>query len=192
VEIRVSRKETRLVEEDEGIIPCIPEKLAKLKPIMPDGIHSFGVQTHAADGNAGMIVTTRERAEELSADKGVTIQLLSYGMVRAEKAHMAAAVPPCAEKLLQDVGVKVADLSAVKTHNPFAINDILLGKLLGIDENIFNNYGSSLIYGHPQGPTTMRLIVEMIEELVLKGGGYGLFAGCAAGDTAAGVVIKVS
>ena len=33
--------------------------------------------------------------------------------------------------------------------------------------------------------------VELVEELVLKGGGRGLFAGCAAGDTAAAVVVKV-
>jgi acetyl-CoA acetyltransferase len=55
-----------------------------------------------------------------------------------------------------------------------------------------NNYGCSLIWGHPQGPTGMRLIMELIEELVLRGGGYGLFAGCAAGDTAAAIVLEVS
>ena len=55
-----------------------------------------------------------------------------------------------------------------------------------------NNFGSSLIWGHPQGPTGMRLIIELIEELVLLGGGYGLFTGCAAGDSAAAVVVKVS
>jgi hypothetical protein len=31
----------------------------------------------------------------------------------------------------------------------------------------------------------------MIEELVLLGGGYGLFTGCAAGDTAAAIIVKV-
>jgi hypothetical protein len=35
-------------------------------------------------------------------------------------------------------------------------------------------------------------MIEMIEELALKGGGYGLFAGCAAGDTAAALVMKVT
>jgi acetyl-CoA acetyltransferase len=49
-----------------------------------------------------------------------------------------------------------------------------------------------LIYGHPQAPTGHRLIIETIEELVLIGGGYGLFVGCAAGDTGAGVVVKVT
>jgi acetyl-CoA acetyltransferase len=38
----------------------------------------------------------------------------------------------------------------------------------------------------------MRLVMELIEELVIKGGGYGLFTGCAAGDTAAAVVLRVT
>ena len=54
-----------------------------------------------------------------------------------------------------------------------------------------NNYGCSLIWGHPQGPTGLRAVIELIEELVLAGGGYGLFHGCAAGDTAMAVVLRV-
>jgi len=50
----------------------------------------------------------------------------------------------------------------------------------------------SLIFGYPQGPTGMRLVIELIEELEMKGGGYGLFTGCAAGDTAAAIVVEVS
>jgi hypothetical protein len=38
----------------------------------------------------------------------------------------------------------------------------------------------------------MRLVEELIEELVLVGGGYGLFVGCAAGDTAAAIIVRVS
>jgi acetyl-CoA acetyltransferase len=60
-----------------------------------------------------------------------------------------------------------------------------------IDAESFNNYGSSLIFGHPQGPTGARLIAEGLEEARMLGGGYVLFAGCAAGDTAAAVVLKV-
>ena len=54
-----------------------------------------------------------------------------------------------------------------------------------------NNFGSSLVWGHPQGPTGLRSVIELIEELVLRGGGYGLFSGCAAGDSAMAVVLKV-
>jgi acetyl-CoA acetyltransferase family protein len=191
VEIKVSRKKTVTVEADEGIFPTTAEGLAGLKPVIPDGVISFGAQTHPADGNAGMIVACKEEADQMSADKSIPIQVLSYGYSRAEKAHMANAVTPCAQMALDNAGLKVSDLAAVKTHNPFSVNDVVMGKLMGIDESIFNNYGSSLIFGHPQGPTGARCIVELIEELVLKGGGYGLFAGCAAGDTAAGIAIKV-
>jgi acetyl-CoA acetyltransferase len=54
-----------------------------------------------------------------------------------------------------------------------------------------NNYGCSLIWGHPNGPTGMRLVIEIIEELVERGGGRGLFTGCAAGDTGMAVVVEV-
>jgi len=77
-------------------------------------------------------------------------------------------------------------------NNPFSVNDLYMRKAMGVDDKIFNNYGSSLIYGHPQGPTVMRLAIELVEELVLKGGGYGLVAGCAAGDSGAALVFKVN
>jgi acetyl-CoA acetyltransferase len=35
------------------------------------------------------------------------------------------------------------------------------------------------------------VIIELIEQLVLEGGGYGLFSGCAAGDTAMAMVLRV-
>jgi acetyl-CoA acetyltransferase family protein len=192
VEARISRKKTILVEEDEGIIPCTAEGLAKLKTVLSDSILTAGSQTHAADGNAGMIVTTKEKADELSADKAVTIQILSYGFARAKKAHMPEAPVPASKQALERAGIAVSDLAAVKTHNPFSVNDIVMRKEMEIDDKIFNNYGCSLIYGHPQGPTTMRLAIELIEELVLKGGGYGLVGGCAAGDSGAALVIKVN
>lgn len=192
VEVRLSKKKSVIIETDEGITPCTPEGLAPLKPVVPGGCISFGAQTHPADGNAGLIMTTKEKAKELSQNKDITIQLVSYGYSRAKKAHMAAAVTPAAEMALKQAGIEVKDLKAVKTHNPFTVNDIVMGKLMKIPEAIFNNYGSSMIFGHPQGPTGARCTIEMIEELVKIGGGYGLFAGCAAGDTGAALVIKVS
>jgi len=49
-----------------------------------------------------------------------------------------------------------------------------------------------LIYGHPQAPTAGRLIIEGIEEVAMAGGGYLLFSGCAAGDTAGALILKIS
>jgi acetyl-CoA acetyltransferase family protein len=190
-EVRVSRKETIIVEEDEGIIPSTAEGLAKLKPVNPNGIMTPGTQTHPADGNCGFIVTTRDKARELSADQNIEIQIVSYGFARAKKAFMGQAPVPAAEMALRDAGLTIKDIKAVKTHNPFTTNDMYMAKKMGFDVMWMNNYGSSLIYGHPQSPTAGRLIAELIEEVVLLGGGYGLWAGCAAGDSAAALVVKV-
>jgi acetyl-CoA acetyltransferase len=158
---------------------------------MPNGTVSYGTQTHPADGNCGIIVTNRETAKKYSKKKNIEIQVLSYGDGRAKKGYMAKAIIPAAKMALKQAGLSIKDINAIKTHNPFAVNDIYFCREMDLKWEDMNNYGSSLIYGHPQGPTGARLIMELIEELVLKGGGYGLFDGCAAGDTGAAVVLNV-
>jgi acetyl-CoA acetyltransferase len=192
VELRVSKKKTITLDADEGIMNTTAEGLASLKPVIPGGVLTYGAQTHPADGHCAITVTTREKAKELSADPSVELQVVSYGYARAKPAFMAAAVYPAAQMALDKAGITAGDIKAVKTHNPFAANDVFLADKLGIDVNSMNNFGCSLIFGHPQGPTAGRLIIEGIEEVVMAGGGYMLFAGCAAGDTAAALVVKVT
>jgi acetyl-CoA acetyltransferase len=190
-EVTVNKKKKKLMEEDEGWFPTTAEGLAKLKPVRPGGCLTYGAQTFPADGNCGIIVTTRDKAKGLSTDPKTEIQIISYGFARVKPMFMPAAPGPAAEMALANADLKISDIKAVKTHNPFAVNDIAFARRTGYDLMKMNNYGSSLIYGHPQGPTAGRGIIEMIEELVLLGGGYGLFTGCAAGDTAASLVLKV-
>lgn len=190
-EVRVSRKQTKLVEQDEGATPTTAEGLAKLRPVEQGGVHSFGAQTFPADGNCGFIVTTHDKAKELSANPNVEIQIVSYGFSRVKPGFMAAAPVPAAEMALANAGLKITDMKAIKSHNPFATNDINFAKKFGIDVMKMNNFGSSLIYGHPQAPTAGRIIAEMLEEMVDLGGGYCLWTGCAAGDTGASMIFKV-
>src|SRR5574340_637916 len=185
------RKQTGTLAADEGIFPTTADGLAKLKPVKPDGTVTFGTQTHPADGNAGAIVTTRELARELSADRAIEIELLGFGQARVEKGHMPMAPAPAAMAALKHAGLAMKDIDAVKTHNPFAVNDIAFARETGFALEKMNNFGSSLIWGHPQGPTGLRSVIELIEELVLRGGGTGLFTGCAAGDSAMAVVLRV-
>jgi len=179
------------VEGDEGVFQTNAEGLARLKPVMPNGSVTFGSQTHPADGNCGMVVTSRDKARELSRNADLEVRILSYGQARVEKGMMAKATVPAAHEALRNAGVELRDVTVVKTHNPFAVNDVYLARELGLATDQFNRYGSSLIFGHPQGPTGMRLVIETIEELALRGGGRGLFVGCAAGDTAAAIVVQV-
>jgi acetyl-CoA acetyltransferase len=191
VELAISRKQTILVEADEGVTTTSKEAIEKLRPTTEGGIHSFANQTHPADGNAGVIVTTKERAAQFSTDKSIPVQVISYGCVRTKKAFMPAAPAPAAKLALQKAGLTINDIKTIKNHNPFIANDLFLAKELGIDAMQFNNYGSSLVFGHPQAPTLARHIIEAIEETVLKGGGYALVTGCAAGDSAACLIVKV-
>ena len=185
------RKVIATVKDDEGVFPTTKEGLARLKPVLPDGTVTYGGQTYPADGNAGMIVTTREKANALSRDSKIEVQLVAVGSARAKKGYMAQAVVPAAYNALDGAGLKIGDVRAIKSHNPFAVNDIYFCQQTGVKPEAMNHFGSSLIFGHPQGPTGMRLIIEMIEELAMLGGGYGLFTGCAAGDTAMAWVVKV-
>ncbi len=190
-EVRLSKKKTLLIEKDEGVMETTADGLAGLKPVLPDGVLTFGSQTHPADGNCALVVTTRDKARELSADPGMEIQVVSYGFSRAKKGYMAMAVVPAVKMALEKASLSIKDVKTIKTHNPFAVNDVYLAKEMGIDWKGFNNYGCSMIFGHPQGPTAGRCIIEGIEEVAMLGGGYLLWGGCAAGDTGAAIVLKI-
>ena len=180
------------LQGDEGVHPVSAEKLATLKPVRVGGSVTFGGQTHPADGSAGMVVVDRaERAAELAIDDAPTVEIVSFGQAREEKGFMPAAPIAAARVALERAGLSIGDMEAVKTHNPFAVNDIAFSRAMNISWQSMNNFGSSLIWGHPQGPTGLRLIIELIEELALRGGGRGLFSGCAAGDSAMAVVVRV-
>ncbi|HZS53687.1 MAG TPA: thiolase family protein [Bryobacteraceae bacterium] len=186
------RKELGTLTSDEGVFDITAEGLAKLKPVRPGGSVTFGGQTHPADGNAAAIVTSKDLATELSFDEAIEIELLGFGQARVEKGHMPMAPVPAARAALKAADIEMKDVDTVKTHNPFAVNDIVFSRDTGFPAGKMNNYGSSLIFGHPQGPTGMRCVIELIEELTLRGGGIGLFTGCAAGDSGMAITLKVT
>jgi acetyl-CoA acetyltransferase len=187
-----SRGRTEEVKGDQGVRRSTAEGLAALQPIQEGGLITYGAQTHPADANCGFILTSRERARDLAAEPDVEIKLLSYGQARVKPGFMGEAPVPAALHALRGASMEFADIDAVKTHNPFVVNDIYFAQEMGMSTADMNHFGSSLIYGHPQGPTGMRLLMELIEELVLRGGGVGLFTGCAAGDTGAALVVAVT
>jgi acetyl-CoA acetyltransferase len=186
------RKTAVTIAGDEGINFSTAEGLAKLKPVVQGGTVTYGAQTHPADGNAAIVLASPERAKELSRDPKVRIRLRGFGQSRAALAYMPEAPIPAAQRALAQAGLAIGKMDAIKTHNPFALNDILFSRTTGVDIARMNNYGCSLVWGHPQAPMGTRAIIELIEELVLRGGGFGLFSGCAAGDTAMAVVLEVT
>ncbi len=178
------------VGEDVGVYDTTAEGLAKLDPAVPGGVVTYGSQTHPADGTAGMIVTGHEQARELSKGHGVA-RILGSGFARVGRSEMPKAPVPAAQAALAAAGIEIAQVDAVTTHNPFAVNDLWFSSQTGFPVERMNVHGSSLVYGHPHAPTGARLVVELIQTLVERGGGVGLFTGCAAGDTGAALVVRV-
>lgn len=185
------RKTAATIDGDQGVQAADADKVRSLKTVQEGGSVTFAGQTHPADGNAAMIVAGREQARQLSRDTQVEIAILGFGMARVEPAYMPAAPVPASKRALAMAGLTMAQIDAVKSHNPFIVNDIVFARETGFDLAAMNAFGCSLVWGHPQGPTGLRGMIELIEQLVLRGGGRGLFQGCAAGDTAMAVVIEV-
>ena len=191
VKIFRNKREDLVVDADEGVRSKKLDSISALRPAMPGGLHTFASQTHPADGCAGTILTTADQARSLSGGEGI-VRILGVGFARVGKSKMPMAPVPAALSALAAADKKLSDITAVTTHNPFAINDLYFSEQTGIALDSMNTYGCSLIFGHPQGPTGLRSIAELIETLRLQGGGIGLFTGCAAGDTGAALVIEVT
>ncbi|MFI7241499.1 thiolase family protein [Streptomyces qinglanensis] len=176
---------------DEGIRTVSSETAGELPTVRAGGTHTAAAQTHPADGTAGALVTTVQRAREL-AGRGPVVRLVASGHARVEPARMPKALVPAARAALDAAGLKSESMDAVHTHNPFAVNDLYFARETGVPPEAMNTTGSSLVFGHPQGPTGLRTITELAHVLRARGGGLGLFTGCAAGDTAAALVVEVT
>jgi acetyl-CoA acetyltransferase len=186
------RGESASLQGDEGVTLSTAAGLAQLKPVMANGTLTFGAQTHPADGNAAIIVTNAAAARELSRDAAIRVRLRGFGQGRAALGYMPEAPIPAAQAALRSAGIALDQVRCVKSHNPFAVNDLCFSRVTGWPLERMNNFGCSLIWGHPQAPTGTRSLIELIEELVLAGGGIGLFTGCAAGDSGSAVVLEVT
>ncbi|HSG46886.1 MAG TPA: thiolase family protein [Longimicrobiales bacterium] len=151
-----------------------------------------GTQTHASDGMACLLVTTAEKAAELSPRPEIRIRLVGKAEARAHPSLMPEAPGLAVNRLLERLGMTMDDVAVAKNHNPFAVNDVVFTKQTGFPWEKLNRTGCSLVWGHPQGPTLTRTIIEGLEEAVELGGGNVLVFGCAAGDVGIAALFQVS
>lgn len=178
------------VDDDLGVRKLTPGALGAQRELVP--CVTPGGQTHASDGMACLLVATPERAAELSPRPEVKITFVAKAEARAEPSLMPEAPALAVQKLLGRVGLTMKDIAVVKNHNPFAVNDVIFSRMLDYDWHDMNKTGCSLVWGHPQGPTLTRNIIEALEEAVALGGGYVLVFGCAAGDVGIASLLHVA
>jgi acetyl-CoA acetyltransferase len=178
------------VDEDKGVRRITMGALRGQREL--DTCVTSGTQTHASDGMAGLIVASKEKAKELSPRPDVEIKFLGKAESRTQPSLMPEAPAFAVQALLERCGVTMDDMAVVKNHNPFAVNDAVFTRVTGYDWRKMNRTGCSLVWGHPQGPTLTRTLIEGLEEAVQLGGGRVLVFGCAAGDVGIAALFEVN
>ena len=188
--LNVQGKSLGVVDEDTGVRKISLSNLRDMREL--DTCVTPGTQTHASDGMAAMLVTNEEKARELSPRPEIDIQFVGKMEIRTSPALMPEAPGIAVGKLLERTGLSLSDMVVIKNHNPFALNDAIFAKQFGYDWRGMNKTGCSLVWGHPQGPTLTRIVIESLEEAVTLGGGYVLVFGCAAGDVGIAAILYVT
>ncbi|MHC4135612.1 MAG: thiolase family protein [Planctomycetota bacterium] len=178
------------VDDDLGVRKITRSSLREMREL--DTCVTGGGQTHASDGMATLLVTSKERVEDLSPRPEIDIRFVAKTEVRTDPSLMPEAPAFAVQKVLKMADLALDDMVVVKNHNPFAVNDVVFKKITGYDWAKMNKTGCPLVWGHPQGPTLTRVLIEALEEAVSLGGGHVLIFGCAAGDVGIAAVLKVT
>ncbi|MBL7636344.1 acetyl-CoA C-acyltransferase FadI [Atlantibacter hermannii] len=181
---------------------------AKLRPAFDrkHGTVTAANSTPLTDGAAALIMMTESRAKEL----GLTPlgYLRSYAFTAVDVWQDMLLGPAWATPLALDrAGITLADLTLFDMHEAFAAQTLANLKMLSserfarevlgrshatgdVDDAIFNVMGGSIAYGHPFAATGARMIVQTLNELRRRGGGFGLVTACAAGGLGAAMVLE--
>jgi acetyl-CoA acetyltransferase len=178
------------VDDDLGVRPLTRDGLRAMREL--DTCVTSGTQTHASDGMATLLVAHKDRVADISPRPEIDIRFVGKIEVRTDPSLMPEAPALAVKELLHRHDLTMADIAVAKNHNPFAVNDVVFAKVMEHDWREVNKTGCSLVWGHPQGPTLTRVLIEALEEAVGLGGGHVLIFGCAAGDVGIAALFKVS
>jgi acetyl-CoA C-acetyltransferase len=179
---------THLVSRDEGLRETSLEKLAALKPVEPDGIHTAGTSSQVSDGAAAVLLASPERARELGLRPRARI--LATTLVGVDPVTMLKGPIPASRKVLRETGLAVTDIDTFEVNEAFASVVLAWEKELQPNPERVNPNGGAIALGHPTGSTGARLITTALHELERTGGRYGLIAMCCGGGLGTGTIIE--
>jgi len=135
-------------------------------------------------GVAGLVVTTRKKAEELELP--IYAQLLRVASTANPPREIAVAPAAAIKKGLAVTGLKLEDMKVIEINEAFAAMPLVSTKILGEYDpikiqklrDITNVLGGAVAVGHPVGASGPRIAMQAINELRRRGGGYGVAAIC--------------
>lgn len=181
-----------VVDKDEHVRPgTTEESLGKLRPVMGKTLDSATVTAGNAsgqnDGAAAMIVTTREKAEELGLDAYAVLRGWAVSGVAPET--MGIGPVEATAKVCGRLGLTLDDIDLIELNEAFAAQALAVLDAWGISEDDprLNPLGSGISLGHPVGATGARMVVTAAHRMrrtdarralvtMCIGGGQGLAA----------------
>lgn len=193
VEVK-AKKEVKVVDQDEHIRPDTTiEGLARLKPAFrKEGTITAGNASGINDGAASLVVTSRDKAEELGLSVLATV--VSHGMVTDKPEYLATVPGGSIQKALAKIDMTPDQIDLYEINEAFAAVCWHSTRMLGLDpataENI-NVNGGAIALGHPVGASGARIVMSLVNELRRRGGGYGAAAICGGGGQGDAVIVKV-
>jgi acetyl-CoA C-acetyltransferase len=178
------------VERDEGIRAELSlEQLAKLKPLMKDGIVTAGNACQQNDAAAACLVVAEDKLVEL----GLTPSgyLHSWAVAGCEPSHMGIGPVPAVHKLFERNGLGFSDMALVELNEAFACQALACVKGWDWDDpERLNVNGSGISLGHPVGATGVRIMTSLLHELGRRNARYGLETMCIGGGQGIAAVFE--
>jgi 3-oxoadipyl-CoA thiolase len=180
VPVEVTNKnQPSVVTRDEHPRPDTTlEKLARLRPLFPDGTVTAGNASGINDGAAAMIVAS----ESAVTRHGLKPKARILGMATAGVAPrvMGLGPVPATEKLLARLNLKVADFDCIELNEAFASQALACLRRFGLPENAehVNANGGAIALGHPLGMSGARLVLTAAHQLQKVGGRLALATMC--------------
>ncbi len=179
-----------LVEEDEGVRPgTTGESLAGLRPAFSKGgTITAGNASQISDGGAALIVTSRDKAEDL----GLTpiAELVSFGMVAGPDTSLLTQPSRAIKRALDAANLPLASVDLFELNEAFAAVGLASMRDLGISDEIVNVNGGAIALGHPVGMSGARIVMTLVQELRRRGGGLGAAALCGGGGQGDAAIIR--
>ena len=179
VEISQRKGDPISVDEDEHPRLTSLDKLAALKPIVrKDGSVTAGNASGINDGAAALIIASEGAAKR----NGLTprARILGAAVAGVPPRIMGIGPEPATEKLLNRLGLTVAEMDVIELNEAFAAQGLAVLRQLGIadDDARVNPNGGAIALGHPLGMSGARLALTATEELQRNSGRYALATMC--------------
>jgi acetyl-CoA acyltransferase len=175
---------------DQGIRPDTNlEKLSQLKPAFKeDGKITAGNSSQVSDGAAGVLLMTRDKADELGLKPRARV--LDQTTVGVDPVIMLTGPIPATRKLLDRNGMKLDDIDLIEINEAFASVVAAWRRELEPDMDRVNVNGGAIALGHPLGSTGARLITTLLHELERSDKELGLVTMCCGGGLGTGTIIQ--